>query len=637
MTEIQKKMSSKTKTKTGRIGLQGIVFVLMVFLLAGCNVNTPEVADFNRLHTRYAWSTKEFDLPTDWSGYKYLNLDIRVSSPQQYQLGLSTGRGYTEISIYPFQNTRITMPIPLHFYRKSFTEGSEMADLYSHSMETGWLNIWGVHTGPLDQVDSIVLCLENPLKNPEVKIFGITLSKERIPGKATEPKLLVDKFGQWIPDRQSGYIESMEHLKKRWAEDDSILHTQEGVLQRDQYGGYIDTTVKATGFFRTEKIDGKWWLVDPLGHLFLATGVNGVSPGDYTRIKNREYMFAEMPPAEFIRDKEGENPQISLGLWNQYRHYGKNWKKRWKKETVKRMKTWGFNAINWSVPYLNDTVVYAKFLYGWGIEEGIMGFPDVYSEEFVKKADEVAVAQCAPLKDDPWMLGYFLGNEPVFPGEELLVTEAFLNGPDTKTKEKLIRYLKEGDTPERRIAFVHNAYRRFLKIAADAIRRYDPNHLILGIRFGNLDLSNDVIEMAKVFDVFSFNRYTYTLPRKKLDHVYELLDMPILVGEFHFGEPGRGLCPGLAKVPDQRARGLAYRNYVEHAFAHPGVVATFWYRWRDQPVTGREDGENYNIGMVDVMGLMYRDLIQAVMQTHGRVLQVHKGNVTPFSWEMKRK
>jgi hypothetical protein len=70
---------------------------------------------------------------------------------------------------------------------------------------------------------------------------------------------------------------------------------------------------------------------------------------------------------------------------------------------------------------------------------------------------------------------------------------------------------------------------------------------------------------------------------------------------------------------------------VENAFAHPAVVATFWYRWRDQPVTGRDDGENYNIGMVDVTDLMYRDLVNAVIETHRRVYDVHRGVLPPFS------
>ena len=46
------------------------------------------------------------------------------------------------------------------------------------------------------------------------------------------------------------------------------------------YGGYKDTQAKATGFFRVEQIDGKWWFVDPDGHLFLSTGSNCIGGGE---------------------------------------------------------------------------------------------------------------------------------------------------------------------------------------------------------------------------------------------------------------------------------------------------------------------------------------------------------------------
>lgn len=45
------------------------------------------------------------------------------------------------------------------------------------------------------------------------------------------------------------------------------------------YGGYRQKKVKSTGFFRIEKIDGRWWFVDPEGFLFLSVGVDGVVPG----------------------------------------------------------------------------------------------------------------------------------------------------------------------------------------------------------------------------------------------------------------------------------------------------------------------------------------------------------------------
>ena len=33
----------------------------------------------------------------------------------------------------------------------------------------------------------------------------------------------------------------------------------------------------APGFFRTKQVDGRWWLVDPAGELFISKGVTTVS------------------------------------------------------------------------------------------------------------------------------------------------------------------------------------------------------------------------------------------------------------------------------------------------------------------------------------------------------------------------
>ena len=50
-----------------------------------------------------------------------------------------------------------------------------------------------------------------------------------------------------------------------------------------RYDGLIAGKAKATGFFHTEKIRGRWWLIDPDGCLFIHKGVASVnttaSPG----------------------------------------------------------------------------------------------------------------------------------------------------------------------------------------------------------------------------------------------------------------------------------------------------------------------------------------------------------------------
>ena len=92
------------------------------------------------------------------------------------------------------------------------------------------------------------------------------------------------------------------------------------------------------------------------------------------------------------------------------------------------------------------------------------------------------------------------------------------------------------------------------------------------------------------------------------------------MGEFHFAVPGRGLAAGLVQVRDQ----------AERAAAFPAFIGSSWFQWIDQPCTGRMDGENYHIGLVDVTDRPYPELVEAMRATHRRLQAVHAGSSAPF-------
>jgi len=72
------------------------------------------------------------------------------------------------------------------------------------------------------------------------------------------------------------------------------------------------------------------------------------------------------------------------------------------------------------------------------------------------------------------------------------------------------------------------------------------------------------------------------------------------------------------------------RYFVEQAAAFPAFIGTSWFQWVDQPCTGRSDGENYNIGLVDVTDRPYPALIEAMRVTHRRLQGVHAGTTPPY-------
>jgi len=117
--------------------------------------------------------------------------------------------------------------------------------------------------------------------------------------------------------------------------------------------------------------------------------------------------------------------------------------------------------------------------------------------------------------------------------------------------------------------------------------------------------------------------------------LYALVQRPILIGEFHIGVPERGLAPRLVQAANQVERAAAYRYYVEQCAAHPALVGTHWFQWLDQPASGRNDGENYNIGFIDVTDQPYAEMVAAAKLTHERVLEVHRGTTPPVDRRAK--
>ena len=86
---------------------------------------------------------------------------------------------------------------------------------------------------------------------------------------------------------------------------------------------------------------------------------------------------------------------------------------------------------------------------------------------------------------------------------------------------------------------------------------------------------------------------------------------------------------------NQMERGIGYRYFVEQGMSLPYCLGAHWFTWRDEPVLGRNDGENYNIGLVDVTDRPYPELVDAVKATNHRLLDVHSGKTLPFSQRPK--
>ncbi|MEL7159623.1 MAG: beta-agarase [Bacteroidota bacterium] len=480
----------------------------------------------------------------------------------------------------------------------------------------------------------------------------------------------MDTYGQYRHRDWPGKIQTEADFRTREKTELAELAEFPVGPQRNKFGGWDGgPPLKATGYFRTEKVAGKWWLVDPLGKLFWSTGLNCVQTGfGLTGIEGRENYFAGLPAPEdplsryytqggwashgFYQDKV---PFRAFNFYqaNLHRKYGPTWRDRFLDRIHARFRSWGMTTLgNVSAPearrqgktpyvgtvWIRKTPKIAGASGFWG------KFHDVFSPDFVPAVRASLEAQRAGA-DDPWCIGFFVDNELSWGALGSLTLGVLRSPADQPAKLILLKELREKygsiaalnavwetehaswealaastTPPAMKVArtdlvdFHRQIAEEYFRIIHDELARIAPRHLYLGCRFA---WANDEVTMraaARYCDVVSFNKYEYSVENLRLP---EGVDKPTMIGEFHFGSTDRGhFHPGVKVAADQSDRGAKYREYIQGALRNPQLVGAHWFQYTDQVLTGREDGENYNVGLVDVADTPYPELMRAVRETN---------------------
>jgi len=415
------------------------------------------------------------------------------------------------------------------------------------------------------------------------------------------------------------------------------------------------------GFFRVQKIDDVWWFIDPEGRLFFALGTDHTS------------YFAHWC------EKLGYAP------------YHENMKKRhgteeaWARETVERLRRWNFNilAVNHSLYLRYQGLPYIENILGMGQgyaasddlvkQTNWTGFPNVFSARWRQWCEWIAYQRCAPLRDDPWLIGYFLDNELEWFGKEYrqwgLASEALRRPPGHESRVALAQLLREryrGDVQrfnraweaqisdfeeivrseqpppirtktaqEDGIAFTRLAAERYFRVCAEAIRKYDPNHLILGCRFAGE--APPILDIAGQYcDVISINTYPRIDLRvgrvldweERLREYHRQSGRPLMITEWSFPALDSGLpCQHGAgmRVDTQQQRAECFRIFQSALFRLPFMVGSDFFMWVDEPALGISSTfpEDSNYGLVNEQGEPYRELVQTATDLQAKVYAMH--------------
>lgn len=415
----------------------------------------------------------------------------------------------------------------------------------------------------------------------------------------------------------------------------------------DEFGGWTELRGRATGFFHTEEIQGRWWLVDPAGNVFFSLGVNSV-----TFEPDRIPATGRVPYAEACEAKYGS-------------------REAWADAAIAFLRNLGFNTIgSWSgsyvfergMPYTIILNIAARAGANW--QHGRAA--DFFSPALEQAAEAAAAEMCGPRRDSQLLIGYFLDNElhwgPDWRARTTLLEEYLMLPPDASGHQRAVAFLQEryataADLAEawgidltdwagldavrfdgsKRTAqagvdatdFLRLAARRYFQVCYDAIRRHDPDHLILGCREAIAFSAEPIAASARgLVDVFSLSYYVpeaYELPLRKL---HEASGLPILVSEWAFRARDSGLpnTKGAGPLVDTQAqRAAKYREYLTALLRMPFVVGAHWFKYTDQPAEGRFDGENSNYGLVTITDEPYAEFVAVVREINRRAYQVRLG------------
>lgn len=530
----------------------------------------------------------------------------------------------------------------------------------------------------LEDICKVTISAAPACDNTVIEIHDMFITDSE-PDYPVEKKAMIDTLGQkknttWKgkTENESELIEFLQSEASKKLEEKSLFD------DRSQYGGWIKKRFDPTGYFALEHDGRRWWLKDPDGYAFFSVGIDCVGIDGVCNVNGILQLCEEIPEYNNPgwtqyrnRQNQSDRPQRRRFTWhasNLYKAFGDKWFDKWCDITDRRMNEWGFNTIAcWSdknyitrakVPY-----VYLLGRYPHTEKMIFRDFPDVFSDEYKRNSELWA----EPLKDvagDKRVIGYFMSNEPMWAFVNNVNPAAMLleSDQDFVSKRYLINFIKEKyqeieklneawgksfasfndlyqaeDTSKFNEIAIADLYEfsakmihEYIKVPALAAKANDPNHLNLGIRYAWLS-SKMLASGSEYIDVYSFNCYSMD-PTDTIERTIALVDKPVMIGEFHFGALDRGMdSTGLRGVASQEERGKAYRYYMEKAALHPYCLGAHYFTLNDQAYLGRDDGENYQIGIVDVCNKPYYEFLDGIIAANKVIYDIADGNIEPRS------
>lgn len=384
------------------------------------------------------------------------------------------------------------------------------------------------------------------------------------------------------------------------------------------FGGRLDITYDATGFYYTKEINGRWWIIDPEGHPMINAAVVNVHSGSTkAEIEGRT--------AQYGTDAEWAEKTTDLLRNNLYFNGFGAWSNNTLLDAVQKP------LANAKLFYFLRSYMQKMnlFVSGSGSTNFANGTFNVFDPDFDTFCDEFAQLNCTPLKNNANLLGYMSDNE--LPGSfnmlDILLnldTSDPLNAYTYAAAWTFVRNYTGKEEPvfsditdTMREDFRDFVYDRYFNVISKAIKKADPNHMYLGCRFHEPSINSRGIWSAagRYCDIVTTNYYkAWTPDSVQMRNWYRWSKKPFIATEWYAMAYDSGLnCSSGAgfRTDRQSDRGNFYQNFTLKMLETKSCVGFHWFQYldNDPTATGRDSSNvDGNKGIVTTKFKMYTAL-----------------------------
>ena len=341
--------------------------------------------------------------------------------------------------------------------------------------------------------------------------------------------------------------------------------------------------VNGNDYISLKEIDGRSWLVKPNGQPFFAHGITHVSNKD-AKLNYKKFSQA--------------------------------------------CKSVGFNAYGYGcpeplrrdMPFIDSWNHLVPISYYRG-KNGVQ-FLDIFDPKIQKKLEYGVKAKCLSSRENPNTIGFCwtdLGSwaleNPSGKNWVDFIRKLPPNTPGQKAYQKFLKTWEGSSEKQRDLAFLRIIAKEYFKVVGNAQRKYAPNHLVFGERFGisSLSIYRTIVpevleEMLPYVDAIAIQPpFQSKFPKEDFDKIYQLTQKPILICDFaiRFKDKGKDI-RSWKPEPDSIAAGRAYVQYIKDAFETDYIIGSFWCNPVDTPKGFSKPGVKqgfFGVGLSERPGL----------------------------------